>query len=78
MKLNCKLGLDNIKVVDVKPDDPLYVLLKKLNIEDKRTKFIFHGIPHSMASIETFQEIGLTYDTCIYIMYPSIAGKNNI
>ena len=78
MKLKCKLGSGNVKVVDVQPDDPLYVLLKKLKIEDKRTKFLFNGIARSMASIETFQEIGLTYDTWVNVIKPAISGKHNI
>ena len=38
MKISCKLGKGNIKIVEVSPDDPLYVLFEKLNIKDKGTK----------------------------------------
>ena len=75
MKLKCKLGSGNIKVVDVRPEDPLYVLLTKLKITDKRTKFLYNGIARSMASIETFEEIGLTTDTPVNVINPAIAGK---
>lgn len=74
MKLTCKLGTHNIRVVEVKPSDPLYVLLNKLKLTDKGTKFIFKGITHSMSSIETFQEIGLTYDTRITVNNQGISG----
>ena len=59
VKLTCKLGLRNTKVVEVQPDDQIYVLLEKLNITDRKTKFVFNGQPYSMASIQTFEEIGL-------------------
>ena len=74
MKLTCKLGTNNIRVVEVKPSDPLYVLLNKLKITDKSTKFIFKGITHSMSSIATFQEIGLTFDTRITVNNQGISG----
>lgn len=75
MKLTCKLGTNNIRVVEVNPSDPLHILLKKLKISDKGTKFIFNGITRSMSSIETFEEIGLTYDTRITVNNQGISGK---
>ena len=72
MKITCKLGTGNIKVVEVSPDDPLNILLTKLNITDKTAKFIFKGMAYSMASILTFQEIGLTYDTKIFVISQAI------
>jgi len=74
MRLTCKIGTKNIKVVEVQPYEPLHILLKKLNIEDKNTKFIFNGITYSMSSILTFQEIGLTGDARIAINNQGIAG----
>lgn len=74
VKLRCKLGTNNIKVVEVDPSDPLYVLLQKLKISDKHSKFLFKGVPYSMGSIQTFEEIGLTFDTGINITSPAIAG----
>ena len=74
MKITCKLGPNNIRIVEVSPDDHLYVLLNKLNITDKKTKFIFEGMAYNMASIQTFQEIGLTYDTRIFVSNQAIAG----
>ena len=55
MRLTCKMGSRNVKVVEVQSTDALYVLLNKLNISDKNTKFIFNGITYSMGSIQTFQ-----------------------
>ncbi len=75
MKLTCKLGTNNTRVVEVQPYEELHILLKKLNISDKNTKFIFNGITYSMGSIQTFQEIGLTYDARIAINNQAIAGN---
>ena len=75
MKLTCKMGTSNIRVVDVNPSDQLYVLLNKLNISDKNTKFVFNGTTYSMGSILTFQEIGLTFDARIAVNNQAIAGN---
>lgn len=74
MRLTCKMGSRNVKVVDVEANEALFVLLNKLNITDKNTKFIFNGITYSMGSIQTFQEIGLTSDARITINNQAIAG----
>ena len=75
MRLTCKLGTKNIKVVEVQPFEELHILLKRLNISDKNTKFIFNGVTYSMGSIQTFQEIGLTYDARIAVNNQAIAGE---
>ena len=74
MRITCKLGTRNIKVVEVSLDDPLLVLLKKLNIGDKKTKFIFKGVTYSMSSCFTFKEIGITEDCRIFINNQAISG----
>ena len=74
VKLRCKLGTNNIKVVEVDPSDPLYVLLQKLKISDKHSKFLFKGVSYSMGSIQTFGEIGITSDERIIILSQAIAG----
>lgn len=76
MRLTCKLGTKNIKVVEVQPHEALYILLNKLSISDKNTKFIFNGITYSMGSIQTFAEIGLTSDSRIAVNNQGIAGNN--
>ena len=73
VKLTCKSGT-NTRVVEVKPYEQINVLLEKLNITDKRTKFIFNGQTYMMASLETFEEIGLTFDTRIIINSYHISG----
>ncbi len=74
MRITCKLGTRNIKVVEVSLDDPLLVLLEKLNICDKKTKFIFKGVTYSMSSCFTFKEIGITEDCRIFINNQGISG----
>ncbi len=74
MRLTCKMGSRNVKVVEVQPNDALFTLLCKLNISDKNTKFLFNGITYSMGSIQTFQEIGLTSDARITVNNQAIAG----
>ena len=74
IKLICKLSTGDIKEVNVDPDEHLYVLLKKLNIVDKNTKFAFKGMTYSLSSILTFREIGLTHDAKIFILNPAIAA----
>lgn len=75
MKLTCKMGTKNTRVVQVEPNDNLYVLLQKLNISDKNTKFIFNGTTYCMGCIMTFQEIGLISDARIAINNQAIAGN---
>ena len=74
MRLTCKLGTRNVKVVEVQITDALYTLLGKLNITDKATKFIFKGIAYGMGSIQTFEEIGLINDARITVNNQAIAG----
>ena len=76
MRILCELGKDDWRCVVVSPNDYLYVLLDKLNIRDKKTKFMYDSKIYDMASFETFQEINLTFDnTQIFIYKPnSISG----
>ena len=74
MKITCKLGTNRTKVVEVSPNDPLYILLEKLQITDKNTKFIFNGATYSICSIFTFKEIGINSDSRISINNQAISG----
>ena len=74
IELMCKIGTKNIRIVEVSPDDPLNILLTKLNITDRTTKFIYKGIAYSLVSIQTFREIGVTCDTRITINNQPVAG----
>ena len=74
MKITCKLGTNRTKVVEVSPNDPLYILLEKLKIYDKRTKIVFNGATYSIACIFTFKEIGIYSDSRISINGPARCG----
>ena len=76
IKLAVKLGTNNIKNVIVYPEEPLYVLLDMLNIKDKNIKFAFKGVLYAVATIFTFEEIGITEDTRISFLYQAISGCN--
>lgn len=73
MKITCKLGTKT-KVVEVSPNDPLHILLKKLQITDKYTTFIFNGTTYSIFSILTFKEIGIYSDSRIIMGGQGISG----
>ena len=72
--ITCKLSTSCTKRVSVNISDPIYILLDKLNISDKNTKFVFEGKIYSLASILTFEEIGLIKDSLIFINNQAIAG----
>ena len=74
VKLICKLGVGDKKVVEVNPSDPLYIPFQKLKISDKQFKFLFNGKAYSMASIQTFEEIGLTFNTRIDFLNKAVSG----
>ena len=68
VKLACKFGMNKVvKQVDINPSDKIDVLLEKLNITGKNTKFIYNGRTYSIGSIMTFEEIGLVSDSAIFI-----------
>ena len=74
VKLIVKLGTNITKMIEVNPNDGLYVLLDKLKISDKNAKLIFKGNSYSIGSVQTFREIGLDFDTRISIINQAIAG----
>ncbi len=76
IQIICRFGTNNEKLVSVEKSDPLYVLLTKLKIKDKNTKFLFNEKTFSIASIQTFEEIGLTSNTKINLINQAISGKN--
>ena len=73
MKITCKLG-PNTKVVEVSPNDPLYILLEKLQITDKQAKFMFNGSTYSIYCNLTFKEIGIYSDSRIFLNNQAISG----
>lgn len=74
MILKCRLSTRTVKEVEVSPSDPLFILLKKLEINDKDTKFTYNRKTHSMASIQTFKEIDLTIGGDFVVFNQAISG----
>jgi hypothetical protein len=64
IKLYCKIGTGKTKIVEVDTSSPIYVLLEKLKISDKKTKFIFQGQTYCLGMSLTFEDIGLVNDNC--------------
>lgn len=76
MKITCKVGTTTTRQVDVQPRDSLSVLLQKLNISDKKTKFMYNGQTYQIYSLFTFEEIGMADGARIFINNQAISGKN--
>lgn len=64
--ITCRIG-NSQKRVEVNISDPLCILLKKLNLKNKSSKFLFNGQAFSLSSTNTFMEIGLDCDCVIII-----------
>jgi hypothetical protein len=73
IKLDVRIGTNNIKTVYVNPDDQLNVLMGKLGITDKKTMFLQNGISHCIGSIETFREIELVREGRIFLTNQALA-----
>ena len=74
MQLTCKYGKNDKKVVTVKTTEQINVLLNKINGLSKHSYFVIGGNQYSLASIFTFNEVGITTDSQINIVTPSRAG----
>jgi hypothetical protein len=72
--LTCLLG-EEIQVVEVNVTDPLTILKEKLDINDKKRKFIFKGTTYMVDSNLNFKDIGLTYNTTIFFNKPAMSGN---
>ena len=75
MKITCKLGTNTTKQVEVNASDTLSVLLQKLNISDKKTKFMYNGQTYQIYTLFTFQEIGMNDGARIFINNQGISGE---
>jgi hypothetical protein len=75
MILKCKLATRTVEEVELPASARLYELLDKLGITDKDTKFTFNQRTYSMASIQTFQEIGLANGGNIVVFNQAISGN---
>ena len=76
MRIFCKMATKNTKSVDVEPNDYLKVLLGKLSITDKKTKFIYNGETYSLSQEMTFAEIGMVDNAQVYVNNQGISGRN--
>lgn len=75
MRITCKMGTSSTKAVDVQPYEQLNVLLQRLNISDKKTKFMYKGQTYSMYCNLTFQEIEMTDNARIFVNNQGISGE---
>lgn len=68
IELQVIFGEGKSKTVIVFPHEPLYRLLDLLKITDKSINFTFNDIIYPIASIQTFEEIGITSDSKIFLI----------
>jgi hypothetical protein len=78
MRIICKLGTSNTKQVEVQPYEQLNVLLSKLNIADKKTKFMYKGQTYGIFTNLTFSEIDMVDGARIFVNNQGISGKMKI
>ena len=74
IRLTCIQGDYENKVVEVLPDEPLCILLEKLNYSDKNYKFVFRSMTYQISSKYTFRQIGIDKDTTIFIFNQALSG----
>jgi hypothetical protein len=74
MQLTCKYGKNDKKVVTVNTTEQINVLLNKINDLSMYSYFVIGGKQYSLASIFTFNDVGITTDSQINIVTPSRAG----
>jgi len=75
IKITCRFGTHNERIISVFPDDHLCILLDKLKLKDRKSKFIFNGQTFDVASILKFSEIEIKGNCKISIINQAIAGK---
>ena len=68
------LGEYGTKVVEVFTDNPLSILLEKVNPINKNTKIIFKGMTFMVNSKKTFKEIGMDKDCAVFFVDRAISG----
>lgn len=74
MKIICKLGTNNTKQIEVQPSEQLNVLLSRLNLTDKKTKFMYKGQTYGIFTNLTFQEIEMVDGARIFVNNQGISG----
>lgn len=75
MRIMCKMGTSNTKAVEVQPYEQLNVLLSRLNITDKKTKFMYQGQTYSIYCNLTFQDIDMKDNARIFVNNQGISGE---
>lgn len=65
--LTCLMGDYGIKIVEVNRNDKLSVLMDKLELTDKNTKFIFKEQAYAIYQDQTFEDIELISDTNLFV-----------
>lgn len=74
MKIKCIVGKKDIRMVTVNGSDPISVLLDKLSLSDKKTKFVYNGQTHQIYSNLTFDDIGMKDGARIIFIYQALSG----
>ena len=74
MKITFKLGTTNTKQVEVQPYEELNVLMNRLNLTDKKSKFMYRGQTYGICSTLTFQDIGMVDGARIFVNNQAISG----
>ena len=62
------------QIITVYPQEPLKIIMDILNLSDKTIKMVYKGITYSIDSILTFEKIGLTKDTNIFLFNEAVSG----
>lgn len=73
-QLTCLMGDLGTKIVYVNRNDKLSVLMDKLELTDKSTKFVFNGQTYAIYQDQTFEDIKLISDTNIFVNNQAISG----
>ena len=74
VRLTCKLGTNDTQIVEVRITDPINILKQKLGIYNNNTKFIYKGVTYMVDCNLSFKDIGLIYDSSIFMNSPAISG----
>ena len=75
--LSVKYGRNMRKIIDVYPEDPINIILDKLNLYDKEEapySFTFEGLMYRLSSNFNFNEINIKNHTIINLIAPSRGG----
>ena len=74
IKICCKVSPTKISVTQICYDEPINILMKKLNLNDKGLRIIYRGIEYPITESKKFKELGIKDGSIIIFIKPSIAG----